>query len=126
MAMTGMKLMVVCKTGAIIGIMTCRSQLKSAVQNGHQFFYQENKESILSFIERTKNGIGLKLSKNAKIELSSNDNKIYEFQTFNNEFYKVLAPGVYTFKIYSEGSMKEIVVDTTSSNEYRDYISIID
>ena len=91
-----------------------------------EFFYQENKESILSFIERTKNGIGLKLSKNAKIELWSNDNKIYEFQTFNNEFYKVLKPGVYTFKIFSEGLDKEIVVDTTSSNEYRDYISIID
>lgn len=87
-------------------------------------FYQDNKESMISYLEKIHQGAGFKLSSNisGKAKLTKIDDKnetylgTYNFK--NGEFYKVLEDGVYMFDIESSvGQRSRIQVKVSNDKK---------
>ncbi|WP_127714348.1 M14 family zinc carboxypeptidase [Halobacteriovorax sp. HLS] len=77
-------------------------------------YYQKNKSSLLTFMKRIHQGLGLKFNK--KIDgnivirklIGNNYQEIISMKLTKNEFYKVLEPGNYQLDIQSNGVSKTI------------------
>lgn len=81
-------------------------------------FYTSNRDSMIRYMELVHQGAGIKLanrSATGKVEVLNAQGAslgTYGFQ--RGEFYKVLAPGAYTFKVEADGTRRSInvTVDT--------------
>jgi hypothetical protein len=81
-------------------------------------FYTSNRDSMIRYMELVHQGAGIKLAnRNAtgKVEVLNAQGAslgTYGFQ--RGEFYKVLPPGAYTFKVEADGARRSInvTVDT--------------
>jgi hypothetical protein len=77
-------------------------------------FYTSNRDSMIRYMELVHQGAGIQLanrSANGKVEVLNAQGAslgTYGFQ--RGEFYKVLAPGAYTFKVEADGTRRSINV----------------
>lgn len=84
------------------------------------YFFQENRDAIIKYIQASQKGFGLKLEEDGVIQIQKFENGSYrnigEFATRNKEFHKVLSTG--TYKLIFEGptSHKEKFITVNESN----------
>ncbi len=89
------------------------------------YFYNENKEAIFNYIKSVHRGTGISLPHNTKIKVNTiNGEKVGEFQTYNNEFYKVLAPGDYKLNFRINGTDKELELQISEELKYRNFLKL--
>lgn len=66
-------------------------------------YWEENKKSLVNFLEKVHQGVGFVIkSEIKKVQIAQNDTLIGTFEVINNEFYKVLPIGEYTFNFLTE------------------------
>lgn len=81
------------------------------------YYYNDNRESMINYMSRIHQGAGLKFQDKAasgKIKVLDSKNKnLGEFSFTGGEFYKVLDPGNYTYVVTSGRMTKNIPVTVT-------------
>jgi hypothetical protein len=84
------------------------------------YFYQQNRDSMLTFIEQVLIGGGFTFndkSVSGKVSLYNNNNSLLsKFDFDKGEFYKVLSPGNYKYVIEAKGRAKTTQAFTVSKN----------
>lgn len=90
-------------------------------------FYEDNKESMLAYMELIHQGAGVKLQSNQDGLVSIT--KLYKdkplsigsFKFRNGEFYKVLNPGIYQFEIKTKNELKVLEVNVSDKDNIANY-----
>lgn len=94
-------------------------------------YYRNNKASMIAFMKKIHQGAGISFDNKetigsvevVKTDYKSVEESVGSFGFSRGEFYKVLEPGSYIFKVTVDGQLKEVPV-SVNANTYNKYYKI--